>query len=485
MCDVKFYLMKHILILASFIAFSCSAQSQDTWTLQRCIDFAFQHNIQIKQSQLSYDIAKINSLQAVGNALPNINASGSHGYNWGQTIDPFTNTFATERIQSNSFGLSSGVVLFNGFQTLNTIRQSKIDVESQKHLIEKMQNDIALSVANAYLNILFNQEFVSISISNLSGTQNQVNRVQTLLDVGQIPEGDLSEVMAQLAADEANLVSSENSLNLAYLSLTQMLQMSSDEGDNFQISTPSDDDLGDVSLIKDPSTAVSAALNNFPEIRSSETNVLSAERGLIIAKGGISPTISASYSYGTGYSGANQEGIGDPILSPTQIGIVDPTGEAVWSIFPQVSYSDFQTKAFGEQLSDNVNQSLFFSLRVPIFNGFSTYSNIERAKVNLLSAEYNLESSRQQLEQDVERAFADARAALGNYTASQKSVEASQKAFDYSKIRYEQGVINAVDYQNARIRLDNAKADLIRNKYDYVFKVKVIDFYLGKAITLR
>ncbi|MFT5184212.1 MAG: outer membrane protein, partial [Flavobacteriales bacterium] len=164
MCDVKFYLMKHILILASFIAFSCSAQSQDTWTLQRCIDFAFQHNIQIKQSQLSYDIAKINSLQAVGNALPNINASGSHGYNWGQTIDPFTNTFATERIQSNSFGLSSGVVLFNGFQTLNTIRQSKIDVESQKHLIEKMQNDIALSVANAYLNILFNQEFVSISI---------------------------------------------------------------------------------------------------------------------------------------------------------------------------------------------------------------------------------------------------------------------------------------------------------------------------------
>jgi outer membrane protein len=485
LCSVKFYAMKHILFIATILSLSLNVGAQENWSLQRCIDYAFQNNIQIKQSQLSYDIAKINSLQAVGNALPNLNASGSHGYNLGQTIDPFTNTFATKRIQSNSFGLSSGIVLFNGFQTLNTIRQSKIDVESQKYLIEKMENDIALAVANAYLNILFNQEFVSISTSNLNATQNQVNRIRTLVDVGQIPEGDLSEILAQLAVDEANLVGSENSLDLAYLSLTQLLQMSSNDASNFVISTPNEEDLTDINLIADPGIAVSAALNNFPEIRSSETNVLSAEKGLLIAKGGISPTLSASYSYGTGYSGANKVGVGDPILTPVQIGIVEPTGQAVWSIFPQVSYSDFETKAFGDQLKSNVNQSLFFRLNVPIFNGFSTYSNIERAKVNLLSAEYNLESSRQQLEQDVERAFADAKAALGNYRASEKSVEASQKAFDYAKIRYEQGVINAVDYQNARIRLDNAKADLIRNKYGYVFKVKVIDFYLGKAITLR
>ncbi|MCB0762689.1 MAG: TolC family protein [Flavobacteriales bacterium] len=476
--------MKHYLLLIFFLLCGVLVQAQEGWTLQRCIDYAFEHNIQIQQSKVSLQIAEANKLQATGLVLPNLNASGTHGYNFGQTIDPFTNTFATTRIQSNSFSMATNLILFNGFQNLNSIKQAGINVEVQEAQIEKMQNDIALSIANSFLNVLFNREFLAIAKSNRDATALQADRIGKLVDAGQLTQGDLSDVTAQLMLDEANVVANTNSLQLAMLSLTQLLQLPADLARDFDITIPSDNEIEGLELIGNAEVAVNAALNNFPEVKGAQSSVLSAERGLAIARGGISPVLSASYSVGTGYSGANKIGVGDPITFYPQIGITQ-NGDAVWTIIPQQTYADFETKAFGDQLKDNTNQSLFFSLRIPLFNGFTTYTNIKRAEANLLNAQYNLDLTRQQLEQDVLRAYADAQASLSNYQASLKTVEASQVAFDFAKIRFEQGVINSVDYQSARIRLDNARATLLQNKYDYVFKVKVIDFYLGKAITLR
>ena len=476
--------MKHALVLC-LVAISFLSSAQDAgWSLQKCIDHAFQHNIQIKQSELGLDLAQEDLRQSYGRAIPSLNASASHGYNWGQTIDPFTNTFATNRIQSNSFGFNSSITLWNGLQTYNTILQSQINMEARQYDIEAMQNDVILNVAAAYLNVLFNQEFLKIAESNRLSTSLQADRISKLVNAGALPKGNLSEIQAQLASDEASLINAQNNLDIAYLGLTQLLQIPYEESGDFRIKTPDTSAFGNSDIISGPDAAISYALNNFPQIKSAEANLEAARVGVKVAKGGISPRLSASYSYGTGYSGANLTGIGTPESVSFPIGTVAGTEFLVLSL-PQDSYLDYETKPFGDQLNANINQSLFFSLQVPIFNGFFTYSNMKRAEINLLSAEYNLERSQQQLQQSVEQAYANALAAVRSIQAAELATEAAQTAFDYAKFRFEQGVINFVDYDVSRIRLDNMKAEGLRIKYDYLFKLKILEFYQGKTLTLN
>lgn len=459
--------------------------AQERWSLQRCIDEAFSKNITIKQSELQVELAEINQLQNAGAMMPSLNAQGGHGYNWGQTIDPFTNTFATERIRSNNFGIGTGLTLFNGFQNLNRVKQGAIDIEIQKANLEQMQNDIALNVTNAFLNILFQEEFVSAAKANLNATDKQVERVRNLVNAGAAPQGQLFEIEAQLAADEANLIRSENALNMAYLGLRQLLLIPDNEADNFAISRPPADAVDDLKLPESPRAAVSSALNRFPEIKSAQASVESANTGLKIAKGGMAPRLNMSFSYGTGFSGARKLPVGDPVITGTQvIGVVESTLDPV--VAPQIEFPDgLEVMAFNQQIRDNLNQSLFFNLTIPIFNGFTTRSSIKRAQVNVLSASNNLELARQQLRQTVETAYADALAALNSYRAALQSVRAAELAYEYAEVRFEQGASNIADYATARGRLDNARADLIRNKYDYLFRVKVVEFYMGQPLTLR
>lgn len=466
-----------------FIAVISTSFGQEVWTLQKCIDYAFQNNIQIQQSQLNLELSEIGKQQNFGAMLPSLNGSASHGYNWGQTIDPFTNSFATERIRSNSLGLSSSLTLFNGFQNVNRYKQSDIDIEARKADLEKQQNDVALNVANAFLGVLFQEELLRIAKSNLENTDQQVQRISQMVDAGASPRGSLLEIQAQRAADQANLISAENNLNISYLNLRQLLRIPDADKANFKISAPDADLADSMVLPANEESASSNALNNFPQIRSAEADLLGAETNLKIAQGGMSPRISMSYSYGSGYSGAARLPIGDPIITESPIGIVQGTNEVV--VAPNFSYSAFETKAFGDQIRDNINSSLFFSLSIPIFNGFSTKSNIERARVNLEGASLQLEATRLQLEQNIQSAYADALAALNNFRAAQSSVESAQLAMEYANIRFEEGASNIADYTQARVRLDNARADLIRNKYDYIFRVKVIEFYMGQPLTFR
>ena len=207
--------MRSVLFLLIILATGTNSYCQQEWSLQKCINKAFENNIQIKQSELGLGLAHADKKQAIGAVLPSVNASATHGYNFGQTIDPFTNTFATSRIQSNRFAASTNLTLFNGFQTYNSIKQSEVNVEARKADIEAMQNDVVLNVSSAYLGVLFNQEFVNIAQSTLNATQQQVDRVQKLVDAGQLPAGNLSDIQAQLAADQATLIGSQNNLDLA------------------------------------------------------------------------------------------------------------------------------------------------------------------------------------------------------------------------------------------------------------------------------
>jgi len=481
--DLKVNRKTIIALLSVLLAFTASGQTR--WTLESCIARAFEKNISIKQSQLNVDLAEINQKNAMGNLLPSLNGQASHGYNWGQRIDPFTNQFATERIRSNSFGISTSVNLFSGFQARNSLEQAHIDVMASRLNNEKARNDIALNIASLYLAILMNQEMVTIARSNSDNTGNQAKRITILVNAGQLAQNNLDDINAQMASDQATLVQAENTYNLSVLNLAQQLQLTSEETSTFRISSPDLSAVQSASLPPSAEAAVQYSLTHFPEMKSAEYNMQSADVGVEIAKGAALPSLSASFSYGTGYSGAASQVIGDPDFEVFPIGLVQATGDVVVSAQPIYGENDFETISFADQLTDNVNKSLFFSLNIPIFNGFSTESNIKRSEVNRLSAEYSLEATSQTLRQSVERAYADALAAKANYDASNKAVEASERAFRNSESRYEQGAATQVEYSDARTRLDNAKVNSLNNKYDYLFRLRVLEFYEGRAITLN
>lgn len=472
-------------LIAALVLAPLLSAAQGPWTLQRCIDEAFQKNITLQQSALQVELAEISQVDAKGALLPSLNAQGGHGYNWGQTIDPFTNTFATERIRSNNLGIGTGMTLFNGFQNINRVRQGTIDVEVQKANLERAQNDLALNVTNAFLNVVFQEEFLKVAQANLSATEAQVERIKQLVDAGAAPVGNLYDIEAQLASDQASLVRSENSVNLAYLAIRQLLLIDDAQADDFIISAPGTTIVDEIRLPDSPRAAVNTALQSFPEVKSAMAGVESANLGLKIAKGGMSPRLNVSYSYGTGYSGARQVPVGELIPAGTQpIGFVEGTGAVV--VAPSFEYSGgFETKAFNDQLRDNINQSLFFNLTIPLFNGFAIRNNVKRAEVGIVSAQNNLELVKQQLRQTVETAYADALASLNSYRAAESSVRAAELAFEFADVRYKSGASNIVDYTTARARFDAARADLIRSKYDYIFRAKVLEFYMGQPLTFR
>lgn len=456
-----------------------NAQSEE-WNLERCIKHAIENNIQIQQSELSMDISQQNVNQSKYNTLPSLNGFASHTYNFGQTIDPFTNSFATTQVRSNQFALTSTMTLFNGFQTLNTIKRNQANLEASRYDLEKMQNDVALNIANFYLQILFSNELVKNAENQLRVTQEQVDRIQKLVEAGNMPEGNLREIEAQLASEELQKINAVNQLNITKLNLAQVLRLENPSA--FNIAMPNLSDFNGVSELISPGALYLTALETMPEVKSAEFSYYSAEKDKDLARGGYSPSLSVTGSIGSGYSGANRE-----IVDVVPLGFV-PNGD-VTTGGDQILTPAFdlvrQDKAFVDQLDDNFNKSIGFRLNIPIFNGMSSRTNVQRAKLNLQIAELNLENTKLQLRQNIESAHNEAVAALKRYKAAEKSVEALTLSFNYAKQRFDVGILNSFEFNNEKNRLNNANSELLQAKYEYIFKTKVLDFYQGKALNFN
>lgn len=470
-----------------FLALAPSLSSaQQAWTLQRCLDHAFEHNIQIKLGELGETSAAIGTQSAQGAFLPNLNANLSHGYNFGRTIDPFTNQFVeSAAIRSNSFGLSTGMVLFNGFQNHLNLRRAKLAQATAEAQREIAENNVVLTIAGAFLNVLFQEEFVRVAEFNRQATARQVDRMRSMVAAGAAAEFDLYDVEAQLASDEANIVSTKNALGLAKLNLVQLLQLPASEADGFELVRPSDEDLERSNLPPSPEAAVAFALGSFPEIRQAELQVEDAFIGLDIAKAGRYPRLFASYNIGTGYSGASRSIDGAPTLEEFVLGSLVVDDSTSYDLVAQQEVYNFITTPFDDQLSQNFNQSVFFSMSVPIFNNFSVKSSVEQAEVNALRAQYQLEQTKQTLTTSIESAWADARAASQMAVAQEAALVSAERAFLNTEKRYEAGAATAIDYADARTLFDNARVNALRAKYDLAFKSRILDFYMGKAITFR
>ncbi|CAN5463587.1 TolC family protein [soil metagenome] len=474
-----------ILIAVLFLFFVPKSDAQtpsatnQAMTLEQCIDYALKNNIQIKQSELNTELSQVNLTQSKANLLPSLNANASHSYNIGRTVDRFTNQFADAQVLSQNFGLSSDITLFSGFQNINTIQQNKFTYLAGKYDIEKMKNDVALNIATAYLQILYSMETVDNAKNQMGITATQVARAKLLVDAGSAAKGTLLDIQSQLASEELNLTNAENQLDISYLNLAQLLNMPSAEG--LTIVKPVLIVGADALVTVTPAQIYNSALSSLPEIKSAELNVKSAEKSVDVAWGGLSPRLSFSASIGTGYSGASQRFLTPPAFqgySPN--GSITSAGDTVLS--PLFSSGTYEKIPFTDQYSDNVNKSFGFYLTIPIFNRFQTKTAIDRARIQKLNADLTVESTKLQVQKNVQQAYADASAGLKKYNASLKAIEAMEESFKYTEQKFNVGLLNTNDYNDAKNKLTKAQSDLLQAKYEYVFKTKVLDFYQGKPL---
>lgn len=477
-------------IFAVFILFLCTTSfciAQEKWDLQRCIDYSFQNNVTVQQSSLNVQRAEIGLKQSKLGLLPNLNTGATYGFNFGQRIDPFTNQFATDRVSTSNLFLSSSLDMFNGFSKRNSMKSNQQDLEASKYDLESIKNDISLQICLAYLRILQNKESFLVAQNQIEITQLQVDRMEKLVDAGQSPRGMLFDLESQLAQEQLNLVTAENAVNLSLLSLTQLLQLDYDEAQGFDIVKPDLTDEGIELLSNSSQDIYIKAKGLMPQVQAAEARQGSAEYALSSTQGQLYPSLQLSGSLGSGFSGINEVQMGEGTdIGQVQIGEVAGIGTPVLSTNSQTIFTDadFETKSFGDQLQDNFNQNLQLTLSVPIFNGWSAKANVERAKINQLDANLSYRQITNQLRFDIEQAYADAKAAMNTFLASQQAVRALEESFKYAEVRYEQEVINAVDFNITKTQYTNAQVDMLRSKYDFVFRTKILDFYLGNPITL-
>lgn len=481
-------MIRYILFL-SFVSIPLLGFSQKEWSLQDCIDYALKKNLSVKQSRLNSENQTSAYEQSVAAFFPTVNGNATHFYNFGQTIDRYTNQFVQGKgIQSNNFNLQGNVVLFNGLQNANNLQQNKLYLLASKYDVDKAINDLALNISGAYLQILFNMELEGLAKNQLSLTEIQLKRTQKLYDAGSISKEGLLNIESQKASEELSLVTAQNNLMLSNLNLAQMMDYDSVE--TFKVQRPNititENDLSK----SNPNQIYVAALSARPEIKSAELKLQSSSNTLKSARGGLSPTLTFSASIGTGYSGQRKD-----ILGTTQTGrqatgyaeLVDDQGQ-ILAVAPTYTPTfDYQTKttAFDKQIKDNLNKTLGFNLSIPITNNFQVRTTIQRAKVSRQIAEITLQQNKIALQKSIQQAYADASSSFKKYTANVKAVDAMQESFKYADQKFSAGVMNSYDYNTSKTNLLRAESNLLQAKYDYVFKVKVLEFYEGKNITFN
>jgi len=470
-----------ILLLFFFVVFSGSGLAQKIWSLEDCINYALENNLDIKKQLLSVESNKKSLLQSGLNMLPDLNANGTNVWNFGQTIDQYTNSFATNTVRSNNFYLQSNVVLFNGFQKLNTLKQNQINVLASQYDLDVLKNSISLSVAGFYLDILFNSELLDVAREQLRITTTQVDRIKKMVDAGSSARGDLLNIQAQRAAEDLASIEAENRLNISNLSLQQLIDLPVSH--DFLIEKPG---LRAVAAPKDlvtPEIIYEKSLVARPEIQSAELRVQSAQKSLAIARGVLYPSLSFAGSWGTGYSGAAKEvdpGV-PPVITLQKFGITQISRDTV---FAYSSKYATRLTSFSDQLHHNENQSLGFYLRIPIFNGWQGRNAINQAKILRTQAEIDLDMKKRDLRKLIEQAYADAVASLKKYNASLEKVKAQEESFKYTQQKFDVGLMTSFDYNNSKKDLTKAESDLLQAKYDFIFKTTILDFYMGNPIKI-
>ncbi len=425
---------------------------QKPWTFQQCVDTAIQRNITLNQTRLTNEVNKVNLQQSKANKIPDLSSSIIEAGNFGKNINPVTNQYVVQTYNSTNFGINSSLNLFSGLQNSRTIKQGGVIVNAGNYDIESAKNDVTLSITSAYLQVLFSHEILDAANSQADATKAQVDRTQKQVDAGLVPELNLYQIQAQLATDKLAVVNAQGQLDLARVTLMQLMEVP--VMDSFDVVKP---------VIAEPSVLLQGrseqlyqtALTVRPEIASASLRTKSALMGIDINKGGYWPRLNLGGNISTNFA-----------TSSASTSEVNPTKQPFFS-----------------QLWDNLGAGLSLNLAIPIYSNRLYKSNVDRAKINALNVQLAEQNTKNQLRKNIEQASTDLKNAINKYSATRDQLASAEVSYKSIEKKFDVGLVTAIDYLVEKNNYTQALSNSIQAKYDYVFKSKILDFYVGKEIT--
>ena len=474
-----------ILLTCSLLNTNAFAQPgaalDNVWPLQRCVQYAVAHNISIKQDSLTARLSRYTLLQSRLSQLPTLSASGSYGESFGRSVNPTTNQFVDADYNSVSASGNGNLLLFGWLEVRNTIAKNHYSLEASLADLDQLKDDVSINVANGFLTVLLALEQINVSKNQVSLSEAQLDQTRAFANAGRLPELNVAQLESQLATDSANLINAMANYNSAVLDLKTLLNL--DFTTPFSVKVP-EVEVGDQIMVSNmqPEEVFQKARTHFGSIKGSELRVSAAEKGLAAAKGSLYPQLSLGYQVGTNWASnyytfqqTNQ------LLGFAPIGI---TGHSLDTVYQPVYRTTTSNMPFNTQLTNNFRQLVYLNLNIPIFNGWQSQYAVRQAKINLASQQLNEYNAELTLKQSVYKAHNNALNSIEKYKAAKHADDAAQRALDFAKKRYDLGLTSTVDLLVTQNLAFNAASNLVSAKYDLIFKLKVIDYYLGKELKL-
>ncbi len=461
--------MRKVIVLVFAICISsASFLRAEPLTLQECINMALKNNLNVEERSIENRLRENTYRQNRESRYPTLSLTGGHNYNFGRTIDPFTNEFATQGIHANQAGLRLQFDLFEGFRNRNTLQKNQLEIQAGEEGRNREEWRITMEVVNAFMEVLFAEEMVTNQIRSIEILEEELQTVGVKVEAGEMTRNDLLQLEADLARRNMELTTARNNQRISYLTINQLMNMPFDHQftpENPEIELPREDALPDVREV------YAAARNHYPGFQQAKYEIQAAGKEQDIARSGYYPTIGLHASMGTGFSGARNEPVGNPEMQ--QIAITESGEGVVAPYFP-----NYQTVPFADQLDNNLNQTVGISISFPVYDGRNARYQSQHAAIQKDLAENRLEQLERSLEQEVENVHADATAALQRLRAAEASLHAHEKAYENTAQRYRAGMVNTLEYMQSGSNLEDARSEKLRSQYEFYLKKTLLDLYL-------
>ena len=442
---------KHIVITCCLFASICT-QAQTKWSLRECIDYAIDHNIEIKQQDLQVKSAKIDLNSSKNNHLPDLSASMDQSLNFGRSISQSSNNYEAATTSNTSWSASSSTPIFTGFRITNDIKAKEFSLKAATEGLNKAKDNMQLEITSYYLDVLFKKEILQAYKDQASLTKKQVSKTEILVETGKVALSQLYDIKAEFAKDELNVTNSDNDLKNSLLNLSQTLNLQFDQ--NFDVISPEigDQFLSDntLSSLAHPNEVYQAAIGIKPHVKEAVYNIESSKKNLKVAQSGYWPTLNLTLGYSNAYQRKNGS----------------------------------DNTSFSDQIKNNRGEYISLNLSIPIFNRFETRNQVRKAHIDIENQELILDNVKLNLYKEIQQAYQNAVAAQAKFNSTTKAYEAAEESFKYAETRYQVGKISVFEYSEVMTKLLTSKSEQIQSKYDFVFRSKILDFYEGKQIEI-
>lgn len=467
------YRITFFLALTFFVSVAFAQTAK--MNLKQCIETAINNNIQVKQSGLLADAAKVNVNQAKANLLPDLNGSFGYGFNQGRNVDPLTNSFKDQQLASSNVNLTSTVILFNGMRLQNLIKQNNFSYEASKLDFQQSKDNLALNVILAYLQVLSNEDILAINKAQAATTKKQTERMEVLVKEGSAANYLLADLKGQLANEEIAIINSSNALQQAKLSLCQLMNM------DYNAALQLEKNETELPLVKyetAPAEIYGTSLTRFALVKANELKIRSAEKAVKVAQSGFYPTVGININLASNYSSLAET------LKPTSITEINTgnyviiNGNQAPVLRKEQNYNSSKTSFFN-QINNNLGRFAGIGIQVPLFNSFQSKNRVKLSKITLKNILLESDNAKLQLKQNIEQAHLNMNASYERYKVLTEQVGNFQESFRAAEVRFENGAINAAEYLISKNNLDRTKINLAQAKYEYIFRTRLLDFYQG------